>query len=198
MKVLPLNGYRANLQKWENEVETYRLLGERDFLPKLIASGKDAARSWIVTERLEAPFLNHMYGSVPHPSDECKGSLVRAIIAVVREIRRCGLFWNDLSAHNILIDRDNIRVIDFGDASTRERHNHVAMLSWLICDIQNWKPISYEQNVYAKIHAAGRFPGEFSNLSYVIDSQGLAPELRGTYELLSKTTSLDEFLCALP
>jgi hypothetical protein len=155
IKELPLPSYPMNLQKFHNEVSAYRILQGVDYVPTLISSRHDKRAAWICTKKIKGSFLNCTYSRRPFLSTEGKETLLCQLLLIQADMLNRGLYWNDLSAHNIVIATDGLRIIDFGESGRTELHDHLSMLSWLMHDIQLNQWASYDSGVYQRIHDAG-------------------------------------------
>jgi hypothetical protein len=105
-----------------------------------------------------------------------------------------GIYWNVLSAHNVLISPDGVKIIDFGESGPVELHDHVAMLSWLMHDIQVWRADSYVNGVYLRIHEAGGDRAQFHVNRFHASNDFFSPQLRWIYDALMSASSFAAFL----
>lgn len=186
---MPLIDYSSNKAKYQLEVSTYKALGDKPWSPSLLRHGINDREAWIVTKRLPGRPLNQLYTLIGTPPDDEKETIISTVLAASFELLRYGLYWNDMSAHNIMLSKESIRIFDFGDSQQIERHNHLAMLTWLLRDVQEWHPVSYELDVYSRIFAAGQTPNSNDALCFLSDSNFFCPSLRWIYEAATSARS---------
>ncbi len=169
-----------NEAKWRHERAAYEALAGLPFVPVLHEAGQTHGTRWILLERKPGHFLNNLYSlGVPRvfAGARDKASLACQLLLALREMLGRGLYWNDLSAHNVLVRDGRIGLIDFAEAGAQEMNDHLAMLTWLLHDLQVEKPVSYENGVYGALHAAGTDRARARALRFHAPPGFYAPEL---------------------
>jgi hypothetical protein len=158
IKVLPTS-YSDNEIKYYNEVNAYAHLREESFVAELLMARLSATVGLIELQKIEGVQLNCFYcrnNLLSFGAASGKAVLVAKLLIALKRMWQKGIYWNDLSAHNIFVVGSDIVVFDFGEAGPIELHDHIGMLTWLLHDLEKEQPISYQNSVYHKIHMAGR------------------------------------------
>lgn len=195
LKALPFNDYKNNQDRYNREIEAYRRLGTAPYLPRLLGNGIESSTGWIWLSRLQGTHLTHLYEGAPEPDAVDKETLICVVLDVVSQMMAKGLYWNDLSAHNVLVTDQGPRIIDLSETRETEAHDNVAMLTWFLHDLQIWRPESYNNGAYQRVLQAALNPGEFATARF-IDTTGhfFAPELQWIYDAVLEADSFIGFL----
>lgn len=195
VKVLPL-AYKNNLKKYHNEVAAYQILRGGEFVTELLGSGCDRGIAWICTRRISGRILNHLYSECSagiFESESDKEVILCKLLMIVAEMLTKDIYWNDLSTHNILITDGSLKIIDFGESGKVELHDHIAMLTWLMHDLQIERAASYAMPVYGEIHGAGQDRARSRALRFRPSQGFFSPGLQNIYDKIADMEGISEF-----
>lgn len=200
LKVIPFlnDDYR---QFYLNEADSYDRLRGSVYIPDLISKGEESGYFWLLMLRVQGSSLNKLYSYSPGKvflTDSEKGKVVAKLITFLAELLDNGLYWNDISAHNIMITFEgDLKVLDFCDVSTSPRYDQVAMLTWILHDLELETAASYDLGVYKNIFTAGRSaPGEHS-CRFAPTSDFFSPCLFEVFEFISRFDTFEEIFAFL-
>ncbi len=164
------------------------LLKRASFVPKLLASGIADGAAWLATERKHGILLNHLYLTKTRRKFSAisdKVALACRLLIALRYMVTKGLYWNDLSAHNVMLSDGEVYLFDFAEAGATELNDHISMFSWLLHDLQLEAPESYGTGIYAAINAAGKSCEQSRALMFVPAEGFFSPGLRWIYSLVA-------------
>lgn len=189
--------FSDNAEKWRHERAAYEAFAGVPYVPVAREFGRTHDTLWICMDRKEGYFLNNLYqigaGKVFVTARD-KARVLGQLILALRSMLESGLYWNDLSAHNVVVSEHGVSLIDFAEAGAKENNDHLTMLSWLMHDLQLEKAASYESGVYEAIHAAGTDRARSRGLRFRAPQGFYAPELAWIDELLSARETLADLL----
>jgi SAM-dependent methyltransferase len=196
VKYLPSN-FLDNQKKYENEIAAYGILSDVPFVPQIYGSRRVEGGAWICIERITGIPLNHLYLSSDlnrFESNHDRMVLACKLLLALREMVARGLYWNDLSAHNLMIFDGELYLYDFGESGSSELNDHVVMLSWILYDLQKEEPASYKSDIYDQIHAAGGNKSYSRRLKFEAPHGFFTPELEWIYSIVSNFDSIYDLL----
>lgn len=176
------NGERDTYSRYLAEVETYRRMNrEVNFLP-LLASGVEEELASITVPYVEGPSLMQAI-TQNKPLDI--GRIGRDIGHILSAFGSQGLYWNDFRSHNLLLDKETVKAIDFEVAAPVEIENTLRLFTWLLCDLQHGKLLTQERNIFAK------GPANVPPAPLTLDAY--SSEIRPLVELALASRDLKEF-----
>lgn len=184
IKTLPLTEYPFNCAMFGEEVSAYQVLTGQVPIPKLIAHGSTAKLAWIATELTGGTFLDHVLLERHRILPGTVATIMCKVIVVAADMLRCGLYWNDLAAHNITIKDGKIIALDFGGTRPYELHDHIAMLTWLLHDLTLGYAASYETGAYQRIQDIGSNEALFSEGRFNATDDFFPEETRWIYDTI--------------
>lgn len=174
-----------------NENRNIIQLSKFHFIPHYYYSQFSISSGIIITERIKGILLNEFYKKYVFLTNNDKLICISKIIQYNIELIKNNIFWNDLSAHNIFIKNNEIYFIDFANSDTREYHDHIAMLTWLMHDLQLSEPKSYSLGVYKKISQAGMNTNHKNN-RFLAPENFFCEELKWIYNKIINIDSISE------
>lgn len=189
--------YQDNALKYTREVKLYTMLSESTFVPKFLGASWSAAGGLICCERKHGILLNHLYQLAPHTKFATtfgKEVLMCQLLLALRALARLGQYWNDLSAHNMMISEGALILFDFGETDSVELNDHVAMLSWVLHDLQLERPESYACGVYSAIHDAGANRKESRKYMFAAEKDFFDSSLSWLYAVVCSLDSIQDLL----
>ena len=196
IKALPF-AYKGNEIKFNNEINAYKILSNCSFIPKFLQSYSDDMEGKIALEKINGIFLNKLYlkrEKYYFASALDKAILISKVLVGLATMLKRGLFWNDFSAHNIVISNGEVFLIDFGESFLCEKNDHIAMFSWLLHDLQLDSAKSYETDVYSKIHMAGPPSQATRELRFVAPQNFFDEEVEWIYTDILKLKNITDIL----
>lgn len=194
IKALPLESGNNSI-KYRNESRAYLKLKNFTFSPKLELEVCSNNMGYFVMPLIKGIFLNHIYlseGKISFSDQSMKAVVLSKIILALMEMLSVQLYWNDLSAHNIIISEGEVFFIDFGESSERELHDHISMLTWIMYDLQIGQALSYKSGIYSKIHEVGIDKKKSFNNRFFANKNFFSSEMLWIYNYISSLTEIDE------
>ena len=192
IKMFPMSDNLSFL-KFRNEINVYNKMIGSEYVPELFESGSNYHNYYISIQNLHAPTLTQILTGQTGErrlTDKEKVSIAARALLFNIELLKQGVFWNDLTSHNIVMSYDGCKFIDFAEASFFQSIDHVVLYTWLIGELQTHS--SLLPKLTSALMKSTR--GTQRSLTFVCDFGQLHSDLAYLYNLALELNSWSDLV----
>lgn len=136
------------------------LSDEPDRYPAVLGSADDGDTVWLARGLLRGRLLSACIDAGGHVD---RTAVARGLLGELAHLESRGFHHGDLRCWNVLVDKDCVRLIDFGALVRKSSPLHRVALAAVLLEIAEGN-LSYAQPFYASLHPLSAYPAAWAGL----------------------------------
>jgi tRNA A-37 threonylcarbamoyl transferase component Bud32 len=176
-----------------NEVSALHKIYSLDIGPKILDWCIDDSSACVVMEKI---YGEKLFDIISRPNSlSGRRAIVRGIMGVVSALTENGLYQNDMSPHNFIVDSHGVwRLLDFELATDSATNDPYAMILWIINDLYKARHESYDLGVHLNLRVIPGTnrcdPAHYPSFGSILQDDTVVSEI------VERLKSEDPALCA--